>query len=59
MNQWDREREQLERDLMRGLIGNVEYNKQMREINRDEQLTMMGEAQDAAERAYNDVLGNW
>lgn len=59
MNQYEREEEQLERDLREGLISQAEYNKQLRDMQRDYRDEMRGLAEDAAERAYNDTMGDW
>ncbi len=52
MNQWDRHREQIERDLTAGIIGNAEYNQTMKDIDRDEREA----AHERAEDAYLNVL---
>ena len=59
MNQYEREEEQLERDLREGLISQAEYNKQLRDMQRDYRDEMRGLAEHAAERAYNDTMGEW
>ena len=59
MNQYEREEEQLERDLNDGRISLVEYNKQLRDMQRDYRDEMRGMAEDAAERAYDDVMDRW
>ena len=59
MTQYEREEEQLERDLHDGLITQAEYNKQLRQMQRDYADEMRGMAEEAAERAYNDVMGRW
>ena len=59
MNQYEREEEQLERDLNDGRISLVEYNKQLRDMQRDYRDEMRGMAEDAAERAYDDVMERW
>lgn len=56
MNQYEREEQQLENDLHEGRISQAEYNKQMRDMQRDYQDEMRGLAEEAAERAYNDVM---
>ena len=55
MNQYDREEDQLISDLNSGLISVAEFNKQMRELQRD----YRADAEEAAERAYNEELGRW
>lgn len=57
--QYDREREQIERDHMSGLIGGEEYRKLMRELNRDEQDAMREAAERNAEDAYKDTYDQW
>lgn len=52
MNQYDKDREQLEYDLMQGVISNAEYTKQMREIYLDEMNNLAEEAR----QAYDDVI---
>lgn len=59
MTQYEREEEQLERDYQDGLISLAEYNKLLRQMERDYQDEMRGIAEEAAERAYNDVMGGW
>jgi hypothetical protein len=59
VNQYEREEDQLERDLREGLISQAEYNKQLRDMQRDYADEMRGLAEDAAERAYNDTMGEW
>ena len=56
MNQYEREEEQLERDLAEGRITQTEYNKQLRDMQRDYRDELRGMAEEAAERAYNDVV---
>lgn len=55
MNQWEREEEQLERDLADGLISQKEYQQQLRELQRD----YRGAAEEAADRAYRDEMERW
>lgn len=52
-NWYDRACDQIERDFAEGVIDSKEYQQQMRELN-DE---LRGEAQEAAEQAYNDTMG--
>jgi hypothetical protein len=59
MTQYEREEEQLERDLADGRISGAEYNKQLREMQQSYREEMRGMAEDAAEQAYNDVMGGW
>lgn len=56
MNQWEREEEQLERDLREGHITPADYNRKLREMQRDQQDEARGAAEDAAERAYNNTM---
>lgn len=55
MTPWDREEEQLERDRMNGLISNAEYNRAMRDLQRDYRES----AQESAQNAYDRELNNW
>lgn len=57
MTQYEREEEQLERDLRDGLLSQGEYNRQMQVMQRDYRDEMRGLAEDAAERAYDDAMG--
>jgi hypothetical protein len=50
VNQYDREEEQLQNDYAAGLITLAEYNKQMRELQRDYQAAAEERARDAYER---------
>lgn len=59
LNQYEREEEQLERDLHEGRITQAEYNKQLRDMQRDYRDEMRGMAEEAAERAYNDTMERW
>lgn len=59
MTQYEREEEQLERDLREGLISQADYNKQVRDMQRDYRDEMRGLAEDAAEQAYNGTMGAW
>ncbi len=60
MNAWDRERNQLERDLENGEISNTEFNRQMRAIDRDEEEAAKEAAEEAYERALIDRgFGQW
>lgn len=56
MKTWyDKAEDQLERELMNGLITQTEYNKEMRALQREYQE----EARSAAEQAYNREMENW
>jgi hypothetical protein len=55
MGQYEREEEQLERELSNGDISVKEYNEQMRDMQR----SYREEAQDAAQNAYDNELSNW
>jgi hypothetical protein len=55
MNQYEREEDQLDRDLRDGLITQAEFRQQLRELQREQR----GAAEEAAERAYNDTMGGW
>lgn len=52
----EQEEQQLENEFQDGLISRSEYNKQMKELQRDARDAAIQEAEEAAERAYNDVL---
>ena len=56
MTQYEREEEQLERDLIEGRISQAQYNKDLRDMQRDYREEMRGLAEEAAERAYNDAM---
>ncbi|WP_161133359.1 hypothetical protein [Schauerella aestuarii] len=56
MKTWyEKAEDQIDQELADGLIDQKEYQRQMRDL-RDE---MRGEAEEAAERAYNDAMGGW
>lgn len=55
MDAFEREEQMLEEQLANGEISNEEFNDEMRELQRD----YRGAAQEAAESAYNDVMGRW
>lgn len=57
MTQYEREEQQLERDLQDGLLSQSEYNRQLQVMQRDYRDEMRGLAEDAAERAYDDAMG--
>jgi hypothetical protein len=59
MTQYEREEQQLEKDLRDGKISQAEFNKQARDMERDYRAELRGTAEEAAERAYNDVMGGW
>jgi hypothetical protein len=52
---FDKEVDRLEEDLDKGLITDKEFRDGMREIRAE----LAGQAEDAAEQAYNDTMGNW
>jgi len=52
---WDREEDQLQRDLDRGYITQKEFNKAMSDLRRD----YRDAAQDAAQGAYDSEMQNW
>ena len=56
MTQYEREEEQLERDLADGLISLAEFNKQVRDMQRDMRDEARSCAEEAAERAYRDTM---
>ena len=53
--QWEREEDQLERDLADGLIDMKEFNAQMRELRRD----YRDAAEESARDAYDREMSNW
>ena len=55
MHWYDNAVDSLENDLAAGDITAAEFKVEMRFLN-DE---MRGAAEDAAEQAYNDKMGNW
>lgn len=54
--QFNREREQLERDLQIGLISHAEYSLEMRELDRAERDAFQEAAGLNAEQAYRDTM---
>ena len=52
MNWYDRECERLESDLDKGVITDKEFREEMRYLN-DE---LRGQAEEAAEQAYRDII---
>ena len=59
MTQYEREEDQLMRDRDAGLISPAEYTRQAQQMERDIRDEMRGAAEEAAERAYSDVMGGW
>jgi len=59
MNEWEREEQQLEDDYAAGLISLSEFNRLVKELQDALAYELRSEAEEAAERAYNDVYGNW
>ncbi len=55
MHWYDRAEEELEDQLERGEITNAEFRSEMRELRSE----LQGQAEDAAEEAYNDTMGCW
>lgn len=55
MNQLEREQEYLEEQLNRGEISLAEFNREMREIQREYRAM----AQEAAEEAYHNEIDRW
>lgn len=55
MTQYEREEEQLARDLNDGRISLAEYNKQLQQMQRDYRDEIRCMAEEAAEQAYKDV----
>jgi len=53
--QMEREEEALDRDLAEGRISQKEYNREMRELQRD----YAGAAEEAAQDAYRAELDRW
>lgn len=50
MTQWEREEDQLDRDLAEGLVTPEEHRKQLRELQQDYRDSARGAAEDAYER---------
>ena len=55
MDWFDKACDALGDDLANGLITEKEYHQQMREVAAE----LKGQAEDAAEQAYNDIAGYW
>ncbi len=55
MNQYDREEQQLCDDYNAGLITREEYNRQMRELQRDYRAA----AEEVAREAYDREMDRW
>ena len=55
MNAYEREEQLIYDSYARGEISVQEYNAQLRELAREER----GDAQERAERAYQNELNNW
>ncbi len=56
MTHWiDKAEKQIEDDFENGEITDKEYKEQMRDAHAEHEQ----EAHDAAEQAYNDVIGGW
>ena len=55
MTQIEREEDQLERDLADGMITAQEFNKQMRDLQREYRYA----AEEAAQIAYDNEMENW
>jgi phage tail tape-measure protein len=55
VNQFEREEDALTEQLDRGEITPAEFNRQLRELQRDYRAC----AQEAAERAFQDELDRW
>lgn len=55
MNWFDKEVELLEDDLSNGLISEKEFRQEMSLLRAE----LQGQAEGAAEQAYNDVIGIW
>lgn len=55
MNQLDREEIQLENDLAQGLITPADFNRQMRELQREQQLAAREEREEAHARLDRDM----
>lgn len=56
MSTWyERAEDEIDQQLSDGLIDQKEYQRQMRDLRAE----MQGEAEEAAQSAYNDVMGGW
>jgi hypothetical protein len=56
---WDRERAHYDKLYGLGHITREEHNEVMQQIDIDERDSLRADAEEAAERAYNDTIGNW
>ncbi|MCP4101725.1 MAG: hypothetical protein GY750_09915 [Lentisphaerae bacterium] len=54
-SQIEKEEQYLEEQLANGEITNAEFNKEMRELQRDHRAA----AEEAAQEAYDNVMGCW
>lgn len=52
---YEKAEDQIDRELADGLIDAKEHAHQLRELRAE----VRAEAEEAAERAYNDVMGGW
>jgi len=55
MDAYDREEQEIEDQHRRGEITIKEYNKEMRDLQRD----WRREAEESAQRAYDDEMNRW
>jgi len=56
MRTWyEKAEDEIDQELADGIIDAKEYQRQMRQLR----LEMQAEAEEAAERAYNDAMGGW
>ena len=56
-DQYEREEQALHDDFERGAITQAELNKALRELSRNQSDDILAEAEEAADRAYRDVVG--
>ena len=57
--QYEREEDDLHERYASGEITEKKYNRLMSEMQRDHRNEMQGIAEDEAQRAYDNVLGEW
>lgn len=56
MKTWyEKAEDEIDQQLADGLIDGREYQRQMRDLRAE----MQGEAEEAAQAAYNDAMGGW
>jgi len=58
-SQFDREREQLERDYQRGVLNTSEFNRAMRDLDVSERDATREAADHNADEAYRETMERW